>query len=206
MSGPAFVAFGAVGGAFITAVASVVVFLVQRRSLLRNEHLLRAFEKHLSDYEHVFVSARTVQDSFRNLRAISGRVATRSDPFLFQLLEITASSAHQFCVAVSWNHNPGMAYLDLDVENRCLRARDLLLEWLSNQRIHSGDICTIRRGGSFEPISASRVRTLKAGDYQELRVETHLMVLEAPGDTVRYHQIDRAMSAVIRQLKDVMAF
>ena len=49
MSGPAFAALGAVGGAFITAVASVVVFMVQRRSVLRNEHLLRAFEKHLSD-------------------------------------------------------------------------------------------------------------------------------------------------------------
>ena len=206
MSGPAFAALGATGGALITALASVIVFLVQRRSVLRNEHLLRAFEKHLSDYEHVFVCARTVQDSFRNFRAVSERVTERSDPFLFQLLEITASSAHQFCVAVSWNHNPGMAYLDLEVEGKCLRARDLLLEWLSNQRVRSGDVAVIRRHGSFEPVSPQQIMALKVGDYQELRIETQLLVVDAPGDKHRYAEIDRAMSSVIEHLKAVMAY
>ena len=206
MSGAAFAALGAAGGAIITAAGSVVIFFAQRRSVLHNEHLLRAFEKHLSDYEHVFVSARTAQDSFRNFQAVSERVTQRSDPFLFQLLEITAASAHQFCVAVSWTHNPGMVYLDLGLENRCLRARDLLLEWLSNQRIHSGDVATIRRHGAFEAIPLSRVATLRAGDYQELRVETHRLVVDAPGDRRRYAEIDRALSAVIEDLKAVMAY
>jgi len=206
MSAAVFTALGVAGGALITSVSSVIILLFQRRSALHNEHLLRAFEKHLSDYEHVFVSARTVQDSFRNFKAISERVTDRSDPFLFQLLEITASSAHQFCVAVNWTHNPGMAYLDLDVENKCLKARDLLLEWLSNQRIHPGDVASVRRNGTFEPLPLARVGALEVGDYQELRIETQLLVEEAPGDARRYADIDRAMSAVIEKLKAVMAF
>jgi hypothetical protein len=206
MSGPAFAALGATGGALITALASVIVFLVQRRSVLRHEHLLRAFEKHLPAYEHVFVSARTAQDSFRNLRAVSLRVTERSDPFLFQLLEIASSSAHQFCVAVNWNHNPGMAYLDLEVEDRCLRARDLLLEWLSHQRIRSGDVATIRQNGALETLSPLQVKALRVGDYQELRIETRLLVVDAVRDRHRYVEIDRALSAVIEHLKAVMAY
>lgn len=206
MSGPALAALGAAGGAFITAIASVTALLAQRRSVLRHEHLLRAFEKHLPAYEHVFVSARTAQDSFRNFRAVSGRVAERSDPFLFQLLEIASSSAHQFCVAVSWNHNPGMAYLDLEVEDSCLHARDLLLDWLSNRRIRSGDVATIRRDGRLEPVSPPEVLALRVGDYQELRIETRLLVVDAVGDGRRYGEIDRALSAVIKRLKAVMAY
>jgi hypothetical protein len=206
MSGPAFTALGVAGGAFFTALASVAVLLAQRRSVLHHEHLLRAFEKHLPEYENVFVSARTAQDSFRNFQVVSGRASDRSDPFLFQLLEIAASSAHQFCVAVSWNHNPGMAYLDLGVEERCLLARDLLLEWLSNQRVHSGDVATIRQNGSVQNVSPVQIRALRVGDYQELRIETRRLVVDAPGDKQRYAEIDRAMSAVISHLRAVMAY
>jgi hypothetical protein len=108
MAAAMFAALGAAGGALITAACSVVVFMVGQRRSLQNDHLKRAFEKHLDRYEKVFVSARTAQDSLRNYQAISGKVVDRSDPFLFQLLTIAENACHDYCVAVTWSHNPGM--------------------------------------------------------------------------------------------------
>lgn len=202
----AYAALGAVGGALITAVASLTVFLIQRASTLRSEHLLRAFESHLSDYENVFVSARLVMDSLRNFRTVSERATDRADPFLFQLLEVASAAAHQFCIAVSWSHNPGMAYLELKLEKKCIRAQRLLLDWLSAQRIHSGDVAMIRVNGKFQPVPTSKIKHLQAGDYQELVIETKLLVLDAPEDKRGYAEIDQAMQAVVKQLKAVMAY
>jgi hypothetical protein len=206
MSSAVVAALGAAGGAAITALASAVVFVVQRRSVLHNEHLLRAFEKHLPHYEQVFVSARTVQDTLRDFETISLRVTDRSDPFLFQLVEMSAAAAHQYCIAVDWKHNPGMAYLDLRLESRCLLARDLLLRWLSTQRIQSGNVASIRRGDEFTPIALRDVRLLRVGDYQELRIETQPLVANTAADRRFFLEIDRAITAVIRELKAVMSY
>jgi hypothetical protein len=206
MSGAAFAAMGAVGGALITAVASAMIGVMQRRSALHDEHLLRAFEKHLPHYEQVFVNARTVQDSLRHFEAVSERAVDRSDPFIFQLLEMSAAAAHRYCVAVDWNHNPGMVYLDLKLESRCLFARDLLLRWLSTRRIHSGHVASIRRNNEFEPISLPDVKALRVGDYQELRIETQRLVANTMGDKRMFLEIDSAISAVIRELKAIMAY
>jgi len=46
---------------------------------------------------------------------------------------------------VRWRHNPGMAYLDIGLEGKCLRMRDLLLTWLSRSRLSHGDVATVRR-------------------------------------------------------------
>jgi hypothetical protein len=204
--GSASAALGAAIGAVATAVGSFVIFLIRRRTALHNDHLRRAFEQHLHHYEHVFVSARTVQDSLRNYVTVSSRVSQRSDPFLFQLLATVADAAQQYCRAVSWTHNPGMAYLDLGLEEQCLRARDLLLDWLATQRIHFGMMALVRRNGEVRPISLDRVTSLRAGDYEELQIESRRLVTPAPGDHRRVVRIDSAISAVIKQLKAVMAY
>jgi hypothetical protein len=158
MATAGFAALGAVGGALITAACTVIVFAIGQRRRLQNDHLQRAFERHLDRYEKVFVSARTAQDSLHNYRAISGKVDDRSDPFLFQLLTIAENACHDYCVAVTWSHNPGMLYLGIDLEGACLRARDLLLRWLENCELRRDAWCsrrTTRRGASTRLIDPS---------------------------------------------------
>jgi hypothetical protein len=73
---------------------------------------------------------------------ISNRAEDRSDPFLYQLLAIATDSAQEYCVAVTWKHNPGMLYLDITLEERCLRVRGLLLKWLAIRRVHWGEVAS----------------------------------------------------------------
>lgn len=209
MTGSA-VAVGAVSGALITAVASLIIFAVQRRTTLRNEHLHRAFEKHLGHYEQIFVSARTAQDSLRNYRAVSLRIEDRSDPFLFQLLAIASEAAQAYCVSVTWTHNPGMLYLDIKLEDQCLEARALLLKWLAVRRVVSGDVAFVGSHGDNEPVAYQQVpldtvRRLRKPSYQELRIETRRLVL--PEDDGRQlNEIDKMLTTVIGELKEVMAY
>ncbi len=197
---------GAIGGALITAAGSAIIFLIRDRSQQHNEHLRRAFEKHLDRYEAVFVSARTAQDSLRNYRTISGRVEDRSDPFLFQLLIIATDAANAYSASVTWSHNPGMLYLDLKLEERCLRARDLMAQWLAVRRVHLGDVASIKVHDTLVPVPLARIAALRPGDYRELRLETRRVVLREREDETRLAEIDRALSSVIAELKAVVAY
>jgi hypothetical protein len=209
MSGSA-IAIGAVGGALITAVCSLIIFTIQRRTTLRNEHLHRAFEKHLEHYEQIFVSARTAQDSLRDYRAVGVKIEDRSDPFLYQLLAIASDAAQAYCVSVTWTHNPGMLYLDINLEEQCLSARALLLNWLAVRRVVSGDVAFVGSHGDNEPIAYNRVpldtvRRLRKASYQELRIETRRLVLPER-DARQLDEIDKVLTAVIGELKKVMAY
>jgi hypothetical protein len=199
-------ALGAVGGALVTALASIVISFYQRRSALENEHRLRAFEKNLPQYERIFVAARSTQDALRDYVSIEKRISDRSDPFLRQLLTIVADWAYQYCVAVNWQHNPGMAYLDIKLEEKCLRLRELLLLWLSRQRVTSGSMAFIVNNGVQFPVPSRDVRSLKAGDYQELRIEKRVLVTPDVSDHNIIPKIDRAISSVIADLKAVMSY
>lgn len=205
MVAAAYAALGAAGGALITATCSVIVFMVGQRRSMKNDHLQRAFERHLDRYEKVFVSARTAQDALRNYRAISGKVSDRSDPFLFQLLTIAENACHDYCVAVTWSHNPGMLYLGIDLEGACLRARDLLLGWLAVRRLHAGEVAFVRIIDDLESIPIKTVTSLTLGEYRELRIETRRLVLEERDEAKNFVRIDQSMSKVIAELKKVMA-
>jgi hypothetical protein len=199
-------AISAFGGAIVAASASVVVSFSQRLSSLRNEHRLRAFEKHLSHYERIFVTARSAQDSLHDYAAIDGKVTDRSDPFLRQLLSILSTAAHDFNTAVDWRHNSGMLYLDVKLENLCLHARDLLIAWLSVQRVFTGDIAFVRLFDKVRQIPVVEIAELEIGDYHELLIESRLVVLADPGDQRLAAQIDKALTRVILELKDVLAY
>lgn len=205
MTGADFAVIGAVAAALITAAASIVLTLYQRKSVLRAEHLQRASEMHLPHYEKIFVTARTVQDSLRDYSRTTARISDRSDPFLQLLLKIVQVGAYQYCVAVDWRHNSAMAYLEIKLEERCLHARNLLLQWLSRQRMSVGDIASIRRHGTFSSISIQEVSRLRGGDYEELRIERRTIVNPHRGDRRLASQIDRALSSVIVELKAVMS-
>lgn len=204
MGGTLLAAFGATAGALVTAVATILLSLHQGRRSLESERRAHAFERHLSQYEKIFVAARSTQDSLNDYRTIERRVSDRSDPFLRQLLAILADSSYQYCVAVDWRHNPGMAYLDIKLEKQCLRTRNLLIQWLSRQRIVSGDIAFIKTEGAVSPISLRRIHALRVGDYQELRIERRTIVTLDPEDLKLISRIDRELSSVIVELKAVM--
>jgi hypothetical protein len=206
MSAAVFAALGAAGGVLATAVASIVISFSQRRSALRIEHRSRAFERHLPKYERIFVTARSAQDALRDYVAIEKRVADRSDPFLLPLLANVEDWAHQFCHAVNWHHNSSMVYLDIKLEEKCLQARGLLLLWLSRQRVAYGDVAFLRNDGALSAVSLRDIRSLRPGDYQELRLERRIVVISDPGDHALSSKIDRALSSVIVELKAVMAY
>jgi hypothetical protein len=198
-------AFGVTAAALVTAAATIVLSLHQGRRSLERERRVHAFERHLSQYEKIFVAARSTQDALSDFRAIERRVSDRSDPFLRQLLAILANSSYQYCVAVDWRHNPGMAYLGIKLEKQCLRTRNLLIQWLSRQRITSGDIAFLRNEGVVSSVPIRHIRTLRVGDYQELRVEKRTIVTLDPEDLKLISRIDLALSSVIVELKAVMA-
>jgi hypothetical protein len=204
---PAVIAtLGAVSGSLITATGSILIFMLRNQAKLRNDHLQRAFEKHLDRYERVFVAARTAQDSLRNYRIVSDRVDDRSDPFLAQILTIATIAAQEFCVSVTWTHNPGMLYLDIKLEERCLRVRELLLKWLAVRRISWGDLASIQVETDYVPVTMEQVRSLKQGDYRELRMETRRLILKDADDSRSLKEVDHALSVVIAELKTVMAY
>lgn len=203
---PLYAAFGVVGGALATAIASFSVAMYQNRSQLHREHRQRAFEQHLRHYESIFATARSTQQALRDLEAVRQRAVDAADPFMKQLLSIAADRADAYCVAVDWQHNPGMAYLDLKLEGQCLRARELLLDWLSVPRVTTGDIAHVRRNGAFAPLSLRGVRTMRRADYSELRIERRPVVLFDAADERRLEVIDRALTKVIKELKGVIAY
>lgn len=205
MSGALFAALGVMAAAIVTAVATVLVPLQQGRRSLERERRAHAFDRHLSHYEKIFVAARSAQDAFNDYKAIEQRVSDRSDPFLRQLLAIVAEASYQYCVAVDWRHNPGMAYLAIKLERQCLNARNLLVQWLSQPRITSGDVALIKKNGTLSPVPLGSVRALNLGDYQELRIERRMIVTPDPKDLKLVHLIDKALSSVIGELKAVMA-
>jgi hypothetical protein len=206
MNAAAFTALGLAVAALITAMCSIIIFMIGQRRSVQNDHLQRAFEKHLDRYEKVFVSARTAQDSLRNYRAVSGKVDDRSDPFLFQLLAIAENACHDYCVAVTWSHNPGMLFLGKRLEETCLRARDRLLKWLAVRRLHLGQVAFVRRGDDLEGIPVDAVAALALGDYRELRIETRRLVFEEDNEAKRLDDIDQSLTKVIAELKKVMAY
>jgi hypothetical protein len=195
-----------VSAARVGTASSTLIFLFGNRHARRNEHLRHAFDTHLERYERVFVSARTAQDALRNYRVISGKADGRSNPFLFQLLTIAEDAAHSYCVAVTWSHNPGMLYLSKKAEGKCLEARELLHKWLAVRRVYAGDVAAIRTGDTSIPIALTEVRKLRPGDYRELRIETRPLIVKDKDETKRFAEIDRALSAVIAELKEVMAY
>lgn len=131
---------GGILGTLITALSAASIAYFQRRTAIQEEHRLRAFDRHLSAYEQIFTACRSVLDALNDYAAVDGNAADRADPFLRQVLDILRSSAYQYCAAVDWRRSPGMAYLDLPLEKKCLRLRDLLLEWLSRSRLSYGDV------------------------------------------------------------------
>lgn len=147
---PLIAVLGAIGGSLVTGVASLGGLLHQSRSQGDREHRQRAFERHLAQYERIFATARSAHDAFQDLGAVYEDVHDPADPFLGQILAVTADRADDFCLAVDWKHNPAMAYLDLKLEERCLYARRLLLDWLSTPRMTVGDIAYLRKPGAEE--------------------------------------------------------
>lgn len=196
---------GGILGTLITALAAVVIAYSQRRSALQDEHRLRAFERHLPAYERIYVACRSVQDALSDYVLIDGNAADRSDPFLRQVLDILRTCAYQYCSEVDWRDNPGMAYLETGLEGKCLRLRDLLLAWLSKSRLSHGDIATVRRGGVITGISAQEIRQLDDCDYQELRIERMTVIVGHNGDTKLVSDINKAATAVVRDLKAVIS-
>ncbi len=178
MNGATIAILGAIGGGIIASVTTVGIAYYQRASALRDAHRLRAFERHLPQYERIFQTSRSTLDALNDYISVEKRASSRSDPFLHQLLDILSDCAYQYCLAVDWRHNSGMAYLDMKLEERCLHLRDLLLLWLSKRRISYGDITTIRHGGKVETIPAQAVRSLAIGDYEELRIERREVVFK----------------------------
>jgi hypothetical protein len=195
---------GAVGGATITAACTALIFWIRHRTALRNEHLSRAFDRHLERYEKVFTSARTAQESLSNYGRISNSVTDRTDPFLYQLLTIATASVQDYCVSVTWTHNPGMLYLDIELEQKCLEVRNQMQRWLAIRRVYWGDVAAIRTGDMYESIELEQVRSLSVGSYRELRLETRRLVKEE--DPGRLGEIDRGLSVVIAELKAVMSY
>ena len=195
-----------VGAALVTAVTTALVAYGQRTAAIRNEHRLRAFERHLTHYERIFSTARSVQDSMGDYVAIQGRATSGDDPMLRQLLEIMAFSANAYNTAVDWQHNSGMLYLDIKLEEHCLNVRNLLTIWLAKQRVTSGNVVSIASDSKIRYLSTSEAKKLTAGDYRELRVQETFIVAAAPGDQKLASQIDKSLSQVIAELKAVLAY
>jgi hypothetical protein len=206
VSNASYAVVGAVGGGLVSALTALVVALFQRRATVRDSHLQRAFERHYRHYEAIFTSCRTVLDSVDDYAVIEGGVEDRSDPFLFQLLDIVRDSAYKYCLAVDWKHNPGMAYLEMGLEEKCLRLRDLLLEWMSVSRVTYGDLASIRRAGETLPIPLAEVRNLAVGSYTELILERRQVVLRDANDPRLIADIRAQARTVIKELKAVMAY
>jgi len=206
MSGAAFAAIGAISGALVTAFSALVLSYFQRTAAQREAHLLRVSEKHLAKYEEIFKSCRSMLDALNDYVVVESKISGRDDPFLFQMLDILNDAAYNYCVAVDWRHNPSMGYLDLSLEEKCLRLRDLLLQWLTISRVTTGDVTRVRRNNKTYTISAADARRLTAGDYQELIIERRPLVLRGPNDRKMISNIRANATSVIKQLRTVMAY
>lgn len=197
--------FGGILVALITAVSAIAIAYYQRRSALREEHRLRAFDRHLPAYERIFTPCRLVQGALSDYRVMDRNVTDRSDPFLRQVLDILRVCADQYYSAVDWRHNPGMLYLDTELENKCRCLRELLRTWLSQPRLSHGDVVTVHRKGKLTVISSEELRLLRKCDYQELRIERKIVVVPHTDDQRRILDINRAAEEIARELKIVLA-
>lgn len=206
MSNAAFAAIGAISGGLVTALSALGITFFQRRSSLRDSHLLRAFERHFGEYEVIFASCRSVLDAVNDYAVIEASVQDRSDPFLFQLLDILRDSAYKYCLAVDWKHNAGMAYLELGLEEKCLGLRDLLLEWLSVSRVTYGDSASIRHKGNVRAVSMEEARNLGYGGYTELILERRQIVVRGASDPKLIAEIRAKARTVVKEMKAVMAY
>jgi hypothetical protein len=206
MSGAAFAAIGAISGGLVTALSALMLSYYQRTSAQRDAHLRRAFESHFVEYERIFVTCRSALDALNDYVAVESKTMQRDDPFLFQLLDILKDHAYKYCLAVDWRHNPAMAYLELPLEHKCLRLRDLFLQWLSISRITAGDVISFRYKDEMRTVSASDARMLKAGDYQELIIERRPVVVHGENDSRIILEIRSAATSVIKELRAVMAY
>jgi hypothetical protein len=206
MNGAAFAAVGAVAGGLVTALSALAISYYQHASAQRDAHLRRAAEHHLSEYEGIFVTCRSALDALNNYAKVESMARRRDDPFLFQLLEIVKDNAYKYCIAVDWEHNSAMGYLELALEEKCLHLRDLLLAWLSVSRITTGEIMSIRSNDQVRLVSVDEVISLAAGDYHELKIESRQIVRPAPGDSRLISDIRGAAIAVIKELRAVMAY
>lgn len=205
MTAATFAAIGALSGGLVTAVSALALSYYQRTATQRDAHLLRAFEKHFSEYESIFVTCRSALDALNNFVLVQSKAMTEDDTFLFQQLDILKDSSYKYCIAVDWKHNPAMAYLELALEEKCLLLRDLLLEWLSVPRITTGDIISIRINGAVTRVSTQDHRLL-AGKYEELIVERRKLVRPDKDDRKRISEIRTASESVIKELRAVMAY
>lgn len=206
MSGAAFAALGAVSGGLLTALSALALSYYQRSSTQRDAHLLRAFEKHFSKYEEIFVACRSTVDALNDYLIVEAKAERRDDPFLFQLLDILKDSSYRYCIAVDWRHNPAMGYLDLALEERCLRMRNLLLTWLSVSRITAGDVVSVRRGDKISVVSPEEVSLVPPPSYQELIIERRQIVVRGPDDNQLASAIRASAASVIKELRAVMAY
>jgi hypothetical protein len=201
-----FAVLGGIIGALVTALSAAAIAYYQSRSTLREGHRIRAFERHLTAYERMFAACRSAQDALSDYAMVERNSADRSDPFLRQVLDILRTCAYQYCASVDWRHNPGMAYLDIALEEKCLHMRDLLLLWLSRSRLSYGDVATIRRDGLVSRISELEIRRMRSCDYQELQIERKVLVLRHDGDAKLISDIHEAASMIIKDLKAVMSY
>jgi hypothetical protein len=96
-------------------------------------------------------------------------------------------------------------YLEIDLEEKCLHLRDLLLLWLSSPRVSYGDVVTVSRGGVISQISKREIKQLTACDYRELRIQRKPMVLRHDNDAKLIQEIHGTTSVIIKDLKAVMS-
>jgi hypothetical protein len=197
--------FGGILVALISALSAFVIAQYQRRSTLREEHRLRAFDRHLAAYERIFTACRLVQDALSDYQMMDRNVTDPSDPFLRQSLDILRSCADQYYSAVDWRHSSGMLYLDMELEDKCRHLRELLRALLSQPRLSHGDVVTVRRNGEPKVISAEDLRHLGECDYQELRIERKIVVVRDADDERRLVQINKAAAEIVKDLKAVLA-
>ncbi|HEY7261536.1 MAG TPA: hypothetical protein VH589_08650 [Trebonia sp.] len=196
---------GGILATMITALAAILIAYYQRRSALQDEHRARAFERHLAAYERIYEACRSVQDALNDYVVIDRNAADRSDTFLRQVLDILRTCAYQYCSAVDWRYSPGMAYLDIVLEEKCLRLRDLLLAWLSKSRLSHGYLATVRRDGLVTGTTVQEIRKLNACDYQELRIERETVVVCHKDDAKLISDINKTAAAVVKDLKAVIS-
>jgi hypothetical protein len=206
LNGAAFAVIGAISGGLLTALSALALSYYQRSNAQRDAHLLRAFEKHFSEYEGIFVTCRSTIDALNDYLTVKAKAKRGDDPFLFQLLDILKNSAYEYCIAVDWRHNRAMAYLDLALEEKCLHMRDLLLAWLSVSRITTGDIVSIRRGEEISFVPVSKALLLSPPDYRELIVESLPIVVAGPNDSKLASDIRASATSIIKELRAVMAY
>jgi hypothetical protein len=201
-----YVVIGAISGALVTAVGTAALTYFQRREDRYNDRRQRYFEAHLAKYEAVFVAARTVQDALRDYVNVERKRAGAHDPFLEMLLDILKAASYSYCVSVDWRHNPEMAYLNWKLESQALRARNLLLKWLSVQRVSVRPLIYVVADGEQKRVLRADLRRRSLDSYSELRVENRRVVVANRGDRRLASQIDKSLSRVIKQLKDVIAY